>query len=71
MTRTTTGFSDFWRDCSAELRRRGHAPAVQDEAWEAWRGQCPTGKEAATWIIETRRLRSLAAPTKPEGQPRG
>ena len=51
---------------AAELRRRGHAPAVQDEAWEVWRGECPTGKEAATWIIETRRIRSLATPTKPE-----
>jgi hypothetical protein len=64
-------FSRFWRECGAELQRRGEPPATQQEAWEAWRGQCPTGKEAATWIIEKRRLRSQAAPPSPtpEGQP--
>ena len=42
------------------------APRKQ-EAWDAWRGLCPTGKEPATWIIETRRIRSpLATPTKAE-----
>jgi hypothetical protein len=66
MTGTIAGFSDFWRECSTELPRRGQAPATQQEAWEAWRGLCPTGKEAATWIIETRRIRFLAASTKPE-----
>jgi hypothetical protein len=48
------------------LQRRGQPPATQQEAWEAWRGQCPTGKEAATWIIEKRRLRSQAAPPGPK-----
>jgi hypothetical protein len=72
MRRTSAGFSDFWRECSAELRRRGHAPAVQDEAWKAWRGLCPRARKPPRGSSKRGGFGpSLRRPSpKPERQPR-